>query len=419
MNGEAEHGNGASRGIDRVFVIQLAIFALATTAVNGIRPMITYRALDLGASPLQVGILAAAFSIAPVVLALLIGKWTDRIGEAWFIRAGVFTVAIGAILAATVNSLALLALSQVISGLGHVANLIAGQAMVGKRGGRDARDHRYGYYATMGSLGHLAGPLLSVWVIGVWVLGDGRNAQAPAFAVAAVATLFAFMLALRLPTGQAQGSRPTRQVPESTSGGGLMHTAWDVLRIKGVPSAMLVSMITIASVDIVIAYLPLYGEARGLSVGLVGVLLAIRAGASIAVRVFMGHLIARLGRTVLMVLCMGAAAAGVGLVPFTDSPAMLGMLMILAGVGLGLGQPMSMTWIANRSPDALLGTALGLRLTGNRSALVVIPILVGGLAGAAGVSIIFWLMALALGAGAVTGYAAPTEPGTPPESPDR
>ena len=398
----------ASGRVDRVFLVQMAIFALATTAVNGSRPMITYRALDLGASPLQVGVMAAAFSIAPVGLALVIGRLTDRIGEAWFIRAGVFTVAVGALLAATVNSLALLALSQVISGLGHVANLIAGQAMVGKRGDPNSRDHRYGYYATMGSLGHLVGPLLSTWVIGVWMLGDGSNVQASAFATAAVATLLAFTLALWLPTTRMPDSRRQATAPPSD---GLIRTARNVFGIKGVPSAMLVSMITIASVDLVIAYLPLYGESRGLSVGLVGVLLAIRAAASISVRVFMGRLIARLGRTVLMVLCMSTAALGVGLVPLTDSPIMLSLLMILAGLGLGLGQPMSMAWIANRSPEGLLGTALGLRLTGNRFALVIVPVVVGGVAGAAGVGIIFWLMALALGAGAIAGYTAPTDPG--------
>lgn len=402
---------GPSGGVDRTFLIQLSIVALTTTAVNSMRPMVTYRALDLGAGPLEVGVMAAAFSVAPVASALAIGRLVDGFGEVWFIRAGVLIIACGALLAATVGSLALLAVSQIVTGTGHVMNLIAGQTLVGHRGGRLGRDHRYGYYATMGSLGHLLGPLMSAWVVGVWVVGGGDNAQAAAFVTAAAVTVLAFMLALRLPwisgAERAAASAGTGQEERR----GLMRTAWGVLRLPGVPTAMAVSMIVISSVDILIAYLPLYGEARGLSVGLVGLLLAIRAGASMAVRAFMGFLIERLGRTVLLVMSMTTAAVGVGFIPLSSAPAVLCLLMFLAGLGLGLGQPITMSWIAHRSPDGLLGTALGVRLTGNRLALVVVPLSVGAVAGAAGVSVIFWLAAGALGAGAVAGYASPPESG--------
>lgn len=102
---------------------------------------------------------------------------------------------------------------------------------------------------------------------------------------------------------------------------------------------MVVSMIVNSSVDMPIAYLPVYGEARGLSVGLVGLLLGIRAGASMAVRAFMGFLNERLGRTVLLVMSMATAAAGLGLIPLAGTPVVLCLLMVLAGLGLGLGQP--------------------------------------------------------------------------------
>jgi MFS family permease len=79
---------------------------------------------------------------------------------------------------------------------------------------------------------------------------------------------------------------------------------------------------------------------------------------------------------------------------------------------------MTMAWIANRSPRAERGTALGVRLTGNRSALVIVPILVGAVAGVTGVSLIFWLIAALLGAGAVVGYRAPLDTEPPPRRSD-
>lgn len=131
----------------------------------------------------------------------------------------------------------------------------------------------------------------------------------------------------------------------------------------------------------------------------------------------MGYLIGRLGRSRLLAISMGGATAGLLALPFTGSPFGLAGLMVLIGLGLGIGQPMTMAWVANRSPRAERGTALGVRLTGNRTALVVVPVVVGAVAGAAGVSVIFWLMALLLGAGAAVARRAPLDVVTPPVPP--
>lgn len=406
------------RGIDGIFLLQLAVVALATTAVNAIRPMVTYRALGLGAGPFEVGLLAAVFSVAPALLAVAVGRAVDRIGEAWFIRGALLAMTVGAVLAAIVDSLVLLAVSQSITGLGHVTNLIAGQALVGNRGGRERRDHRYGYYSTMGSLGHLAGPLIGTSLVGEFALAPSPvvaadNPQAPAFAAAAVLTVVAFGLAWLLP---APG--PQARAARSDSGGvSLVGAARAVMSRPGMPFAMLVSMVVVSSIDMLIAYMPVYGEVRGLAVSTVGVLLAIRAGASMVSRLLMGFLISRLGRSRLLALSMGGAAAGLLALPLTDSPLLLAGLMVPIGLGLGIGQPMTMAWVANRSPRAERGTALGVRLTGNRTALVVVPVVVGAVAGAAGVNVIFWMMAILLGAGAAVGRRAPLDVETPPVPP--
>ncbi len=405
---------GPQPGRDWVFIDQLVVVALATTAVNAIRPMISYRALGLGAGPFEVGVMAAVFSIAPALLAVAVGRSVDRLGEAWFIRAALLAMTVGAVLAATAGSLALLAVSQMITGLGHVTNLIAGQALVANRGGRQRRDHRFGYYSTMGSFGHLAGPLLGTFVVAHYATADAGivdgNPQAPAFLAAAAATTVAFALAWLLPW-----RRPSHAAqPEATADVGLLRAARTVLGRPGMAFAMAVSMIVVSSIDILIAYLPLFGEARGIAVGTVGVLLAVRAGASMVSRLFMGYLIERLGRNRLIGLSMALATLGLLALPVVSAPLVLAGLMVLIGLGLGIGQPMTMAWVANRSPRGERGTALGVRLTGNRTALVVVPLAVGAMAGATGISVVFWLMAALLGAGALVGHRAPLEVGAPP-----
>jgi predicted MFS family arabinose efflux permease len=266
----------------------------------------------------------------------------------------------------------------------------------------------------MGSLGHLAGPLLGTSLVGPLDLGagaqlEGGNPQAPAFLAAAGLTVTAFALAWLLPS-----SRRGSGAGAEEEAGGVLHAVGAVVRRPGMPFAMLVSMIVVSSVDVLIAYLPLYGEARGISVGAVGVLLAIRAGASMVSRIFMGRLIADLGRSRLLAISMGAATAGLAILPFVEQPLVLDALMVLIGLGLGIGQPMTMAWVANRSPRSERGTALGVRLTGNRVALIVMPVIVGAVAGVGGVSLIFWMMASLLGAGALVGYRAPLDTAPPP-----
>ena len=43
-----------------------------------VRPMITYRAVDLGADAALVGLVGSAFALAPLLFAIVMGKWVDK-----------------------------------------------------------------------------------------------------------------------------------------------------------------------------------------------------------------------------------------------------------------------------------------------------------------------------------------------------
>ena len=57
--------------------------------------------------------------------------------------------------------------------------------------------------------------------------------------------------------------------------------------------------------------------------------------------------------------------------------------------------------IANAVPRAERGTAIGVRLTGNRLAQLILPSLLGTLAGAAGLAALFWTLGAVLAGGAL------------------
>jgi MFS family permease len=70
----------------------------------------------------------------------------------------------------------------------------------------------------------------------------------------------------------------------------------------------------------------------------------------------------------------------------------LAALCVVAGFGLGFGQPLSMTLVVQLVPEHARSTALAVRLTGNRIGQVATPAAAGVVAGSAGASSVFWLL---------------------------
>ena len=82
-----------------------------------------------------------------------------------------------------------------------------------------------------------------------------------------------------------------------------------------------------------------------------------------------------------------------------DQSQLLGLLERIAGLGIGFGQPMTVTFVASRATKADRATALAVRLTANRLSLLFVPAALGIAAGAAGVDLVFWILAGILAAG--------------------
>ncbi|HEU0235815.1 MAG TPA: MFS transporter [Candidatus Limnocylindrales bacterium] len=412
------------------FLAQMAVAGLAVTTIHATRPTITYRALDLGATPVEIGLIQSSFSLLPALLAIAIGRRVDRDGASRYMIGAMAMLTAGGVLAAFAGGLPALALAQLAMGLGQITYLVAGQALVANVGPREGREVRFGHYSTINSIGQLIGPIIPATIIGgavaasAGLLVAGTSTTPPAaapgaaagiapdhpegvvFLVAAGLTASGFLLALLLPRLTRGRDRPASP-PADGRGPGLLAVTGRVLRRSGMPSAMFVGITVISTIDLLAAYLPAHGEEAGLSVGLIGALLSARAGASLVSRIFMAQLIARLGRSRLLGTSMAFASAAIVALPFVSSPPVLVGLMVVVGLGIGLGQPMTIAWVANRSPRSERGTALGVRITGNRVALLVVPTLMGAVAGAAGIAAIFVVVGVALAVGAGVAFRTP------------
>jgi MFS family permease len=385
--------SGYTTGDVLAFRIQMLVAFLSVTAIAGTRPTTTYRALDLGADTFQVGLVQSAFSVLPALTAVALGRWIDRRGASTPYTVALTILMAGGLVSALASDLVVLSIGQALVGFGGIGAFISGQAMVIARSRRADWNKRYGMYAACLSLGQLVGPSLAATI--QTLPGLDHESERVVFVGGAALAIASALLTRLIPAGRA----PT--APATEEEGRFGATIRRVLSRPGMVVAMVVSISVASTIDVLAAYLPIYGTETGLSVQFVGLLLSIRAGATILSRVGMDALINRFGWQQTLVVCLGISAAMLAVLPTTSIPAILIAVTALLGLAIGLTQPMTITWVANQAPRAERGTALAVRLTGNRISLLFVPAVMGAVAGGAGVAAVFWILAAALGFGAL------------------
>ncbi len=353
------------------------------------RPAVSYRALSLGADERAIGVIAGVYALLPLFVAVPLGRRTDHGRCAPLLPLGVALIAGGCALSGTAGSLGALAAWSGVMGLGHLCFVIGAQSIVARRSAPAEQDRNFGHFTIGASLGQLIGPLAAGALIG----GDTGTTSALALVVAAGVAAVACTSLWRVERPRGEGPGPREAAGAAPAGAVPVRR---ILGARGVPAGMFISLAVLSATDILTAYLPVIGEHRGIAPATVGILLGLRAGATIACRLVMTPLIRLLGRRALTAVTCAAAGllcAGVALpLPVWA----LGVMLALLGFCLGVGQPLSMTTVVRAAPAEARSTALALRLTGNRLGQVAAPAGAGLVAGVAGAAAPFVTLGLLL-----------------------
>ena len=374
----------------RLLGLLLAHSALTQVVTFVLRPTTAYRAIELDVPTAWLGALTASFAVVPLLLAVPSGQATDRFGERRVMLAGAVLLVLSAVLFASGRGGAAgLVAGSVVLGTGHLLSVVGQQAAVANTAGPGRFDTAFGHYTFAASLGQALGPALITVAGGEGALPD----TGPVFLVATgiAVLLLACTAVLRFPVRERTGG--------AAEAGGMST----LLRLPGLVRALTVSCIVLAAVDITLVYLPALGADRGLAAGTVGLLLTVRAVASMTSRFFLGQLVRLTGRRRLMLGSVALSAVSMAAVAVPMPVAGTAVLVVLLGLGLGVGQPLTMSWLAEMAPAGLRGRAMSLRLTGNRLGQVLIPSAVGLLAAGVGSAGVLWATAGAL---ALAGAAA-------------
>jgi MFS family permease len=371
----------------------LVPFFANTVLIQGItfvlRPTAIYRAIELNVPAAWLGALGASFAVVPLVLALPSGQAADRFGERRvMLVGGALTLAAALSFALAGGTVASLLAASVLLGTGHLCCMVSQQALVANRTDRAGYDKAFGRYTFAASAGQAIGPGLIVLFGGGSTIPD----TAAIFWWTCGLSVLLLTTAVLLPRSAA-----TPAARGADTGG-----VRELLRRHGLVRALTISCLVLAAVDISLVYLPVLGTEVGISAGVVGTLLALRAGASMVSRFFLGQLAVWLGRGRLLTGSIVLSAVTMALLPVPMPLALLAVVVMALGLGLGVGQPLTMSWLAEATPPGLRGRAMSLRLTGNRLGQVVVPSLAGVLAVGAGAAGVLWFTAAALAGAAAS-----------------
>lgn len=362
----------------------LLLVVLWNGAYKGARMLSTLYALELDAQPLDTGLLLATYGVFPLLLAVYAGKVSDRYGVRLPIITGMMICGLGVFLPYALPTFITLFVAAAITGMGFILVQVSMQALTGSLGSGAARTRNFNLYALSVSVADFGGPVFA----GLCIDNFGHVRAYLFLALLNVAALCGLVYLIK---------RIPRSAAGSADRGG--QRIADMFREPDLRRIFIGSAVVMAALDLFQLYIPLYGHAIGLSASVIGMLLGAFAAAAFVTRALIPLLVKRYGEERTLIYALFIAAATFPLIPFFENGYVLGVICFVLGLGMGLGQPLSVMLTYNYSPAGRAGEALGVRIAINNSMHVVVPALFGAVGSVVGLAPVFWVNGAVLAVG--------------------
>ncbi len=336
--------------------------------------LVSLSALSIGATPFQVGILAALFAAFPLVLAVYAGKISDRIGVKHPMIFGALVMGAGILVPLAHSGLTGLIVCATLIGLGHIFFHVSVHNLIGAYGEGEARTRNFATFSLGASVSAFIGPSVTGFSI------DGWGFPPTFVLLALVSTLPVLILTFYR---KLVPKRIAHAKPESSG-------SLELLGNAGLRRTLIMSGVTLTGIELFTFYFPVYGRSIGLSASAIGMVMASYAVAAFIVRLGMHKAAQRLGEVGVLTASLFVAGATYMLVPLVSQAPLLALVAFLLGLGLGCAQPLTILLTYNHAPAGRSGEALGMRLTVNKLTQIAVPIVFGGLGSAFGLIPVFW-----------------------------
>lgn len=351
--------------------IYLIVFMclLSHSGFGGSRVVVTLYALELGANQFTVGVLMALYALMPMLLAVAIGRLADRVGARTPMLLGTSGVLIALLLPPLVPGLVTLHVSALVLGTSFHFFFVTVTGIAGGIGGSENRARNYALISMGFAAAGFIGPTTAGFAI-------DHFGHLPTFVLLSL-FLIPPILLLWLRPGFLPGAR-------SGAHDNSERSTLDLWRAPVLRNTFVASGIISSAWDLFQFYLPVYGHAIGLSASAIGTILGVFAAATFVIRIVLPYLVKRFHETRILTYAIFVAACAFALMPLFRDAIALAACGFLLGLGVGCGQPMSMSLIYALAPAGRASEAAGLRVMVNNVMHLVIPLAFGSVGTAFG-----------------------------------
>lgn len=361
-----------------VFILVITNTLLITT-ISGIKPVVSLYASAIGITPAEISVIVASFAALPMFLAVQIGKWTDKYGIRRMVMAGNVSFLIALLISLVYPNFITFVLQQAIIGIAFTFIVVSLQKRVGSTRGNV--EQTIANFSLSGSLGAMIGPILSTSLYEHF--GYQISCTVNIFLM-----LIAFVCGFLISKADWDGPPPAQAREEANPAN--RQSIWVMLRQRNLRNAIITSGLVLSNRELFSAYFPLLASQMGVSPTMIGFLLSLSGFSMLVVRFSQSALVHKFGRMTVLTWSLYVSGVIYLLMPLTPWVAALCVLVSVLGGGLGLGQPLSLSFSLEVSPPDRRGEVLGLRISVNRISQFSIPLFFGGIGGLIGVAAVFW-----------------------------
>ena len=329
-------------------LMALTIF-IDMTGFGLILPLLPFWAQHLGASPTGIGLILTIYALAQFIFTPILGRLSDRYGRKPVIAVSLLIEALSFALSALANSFAFLLLARFIGGLG-ASNIGSAQAVVSDTTPPERRAHGMGLIGAAIGLGFVIGPAIG------GILAP-LGSTLPFWVALAVALVNAALVFGFLPETR------KREVAATEHRESLLFAGWRyVLRSGALARLIAVYLLFTIAFTAMEALFPLFTQKafgwgamqNGYIFTYVGFIIVIMQGGLV------GQLVKRFGEKSLAIAGMIMLAAGLILLTWSTSLALLLIALAILSAGDGAIATTLSTLLSFVSPKDAQGETLGL-----------------------------------------------------------